>query len=87
MEPFYAEIMQSFMEGNYQHVMDNLQTLRNQLLNGKISLHLVGSPKKFVSAQPIQFEDLKRFCTSDKIEKITVNASFLKKYSNLLFLD
>ncbi|KAI6176827.1 hypothetical protein M3Y97_00841000 [Aphelenchoides bicaudatus] len=74
LEPFYAEMMQSFLNGSYQHALDDLQSLRSQILNSRISLHLVGNPKKFSTLHQLAFEDLKRFRINDKVEKITVDS-------------
>lgn len=60
------------MNEKHQQIMDDLNLLRNQILNSSINLHLVCDPKKLASTHQLNFDDLKRFRLHDKIEKITI---------------
>lgn len=72
LDSFHNELLDLLSSDRHQQIIDNLMLLRNQILNSKINLHLIGSPKKFASSHRLNFDDLKRFHANTKVEKITV---------------
>lgn len=67
LETFHNELLTMLLYGKYQQVLENLNTFRNQLLNSKINLHLIGNPKKIESTHKLVFDGLKQFVLDEKI--------------------
>jgi hypothetical protein len=72
LESFHSGLLDLLLNEKNQQIMDDLNRLRNQILNSTINLHLVCDPKKLASANQLNFDDLKRFRHHDKVEKITL---------------
>ncbi|KAI6215187.1 hypothetical protein M3Y94_00355900 [Aphelenchoides besseyi] len=75
LENFHNELHRALQENANFHkqVMDDLNSLREQILNSSIDLHLIGDPRCFKSTHCLNFGGLQRFRSVNKSKKIMVD--------------
>ncbi|KAI6188236.1 putative protein C05D11-like isoform X2 [Aphelenchoides besseyi] len=75
LENFHSELHRALKENASFHkqVMDDLNLLRQQILNSSLDLHLIGDPRRFKSTHCLNFVGLQRFRSVNRSKKITID--------------